>query len=127
LKIASTTLLLQNLSANTRQGGGYLVIIMEQNELVQLFELGSQLFSLGKDDEALKTFEKALGIAQKNENKVTAINELGIKLTIKFRKNQIIGPHFHAINSLVFMQGEQSINIFTIFDTGSDRRPKPTR
>lgn len=100
---------------------------MEQNELVQLFELGSQLFSLGKDDEALKTFEKALGIAQKNENKVTAINGLGMKLAIKFRKNQIIGPHFHAINSLVFMQGEQSINIFTIFDTGSDRRPKPTR
>ena len=56
-----------------------LVIIMEQNELAQLFELGSQLFSLGKDDEALKTFEKALGIAQKHGNKVTVINGLGKK------------------------------------------------
>lgn len=43
---------------------------MEQSDVGQLFELGSELFSLGKDDEALKTFEKALDIAQKNGDTV---------------------------------------------------------
>ncbi len=44
---------------------------MEIGELAQLFELGSQLFSLGKDDEALKTFEKALSLSQQHGDKVT--------------------------------------------------------
>eukprot|EP00029_Vermamoeba_vermiformis_P000386 TRINITY_DN10441_c0_g1_i1.p1 TRINITY_DN10441_c0_g1~~TRINITY_DN10441_c0_g1_i1.p1 ORF type:complete len:239 (+),score=29.86 TRINITY_DN10441_c0_g1_i1:31-747(+) len=49
---------------------------MESSELAQLFELGSQLFSLGKDDEALKAFEKALIISQNYGDKESEANAL---------------------------------------------------